>query len=521
MKDKMKKRILLLSMPNTTFGFDRMSRMPNLGLCSIAGNIDEDLIDDIAIIDLVTVRSNIRKYVIKLLKSFKPDIVGLTAMSFQFQTTIEICKIIKELNTNIITVVGGYHVTTVYDTISYNQYFDLFDFIVRGEGEAAFNNLVKTLCKGNNKFNEIENLTYKQDGKFIHNPCGKILDLNQIKFPNRSIRLWNKYFTFGKRTDVIETSRGCTMSCNFCCMPSMYGRTFRKYPIERIVEDIKSVKANGTELIFIADDNAFINLKHMHNVCDAIIENGLNKIDYLIQASVHGIASDENLVAKMARAGFKLVFMGIENVSSNHLEFLSKDKKISSESEHAVRLLQKNNIIVAGGFIIGLPEDTRESIWQNYHFARRMKIDDPIISVITPYLNTDMRNNLNEQGLITNKDDLCFYDTVQTNIKTKNLSSEEITYIFWEMYSKYFDLEYLKFNQFRKVYPLFFWKLILKELPKTIWRWQKKILNGKANLSNYKASRKILIKDLKRSLLDRKEFILKRLKELDIDKMNN
>ena len=311
------------------------------------------------------------------------------------------------------------------------------------------------------------------------------------------------------------------MSCNFCCMPSMYGRTFRKYPIERIVEDIKSVKANGTELIFIADDNAFINLKHMHNVCDAILENGLNKIDYLVQASVHGIARDEKLVAKMARAGFKLVFMGIENVSSNHLEFLSKDKKISSESEYAVRLLQKNNIIVAGGFIIGLPEDTRESIWQNYHFAKRMNIDDPIISVITPYLNTDMRNNLNEQGLITNKDDLCFYDTVQTNIKTKNLSSEEIAYIFWEMYSKYFDLEYLKFNKFRKIYPLFFWKLVLKELPKTIWRWQKKILNGKANLSNYKASRKILIKDLKRSLLDRKEFILTRLKELDIDKMNN
>jgi len=519
--DKLKKRILLLSMPNTTFGFDRMSRMPNLGLCSIAGNLDKDLIDNIAIVDLVTVRSNIRKYVVKLLKSFKPDIVGLTAMSFQFQTAVEICKIIKEINTKIITIVGGYHVTTDYDFISSNQYFNLIDFVIRGEGETAFNNLVKVLCQGNNKFNDVENLTYKQDGKYIHNPCGEILDLNQIKFPNRSIRLTNKYFTFGKRTDVIETSRGCTMSCNFCCMPSMYGRTFRKYSTDRIVEDIKSIIAYGTELIFIVDDNAFINIKHMHNVCDAIIENGLNEIDYIIQASVHGIACDENLVSKMARAGFKLVFMGIENVSTNHLEFLSKDKKTSTDTIHAIKLLQKNNIIVAGGFIVGLPEDTKESIWQNYHFAKKMKIDDPIFSVITPYLSTKLRDNLNEQGLITNKHDLCFYDNVQTNIKTKNLSSEEIAYIFWEMYSKYFDYDFLKFNQFRKIYPLFFWKLVLKEIPKIIWRWQKKMLNGKASFSNYKASRKILIKDLERSLLDRKEFILSRLRELNIDKVNS
>ena len=512
----MKKRILLLAMPNTTYGFDRMCRMPNLGLSSIAGNIEKELIDEIAIVDLVTVRSDIRRYIVKLLKRFRPDIVGFSAMSFQYQTAIEICKLIKKINNDIITVIGGYHVTLDYESISESKDTNVIDFMIRREGEAAFNKLVKAIIEGNNTFSQIENLSYKKNRKFIHNPCSKNLDLSQIKIPNRSIRLTNKYYSFEKKADVIETSRGCSLKCNFCCVSSMYGRVFRKFSIERIIKDIKNVMANDTKIIFLVDDNVFINKKHLHEVCDAIIENNLNKIDYMIQASVHGIARDEDLVKKMAKAGFKFVFMGIENTFSNHLDFLAKDKNILNETERAVKLLQQNNIILTGGFIIGLPDDTRESIWQNYHFAKKLKIDNPVFSIMTPFHKTGVRDELKTQGLITNPDDFCFYDTVQSNVKTKHLSAEEIAYIFWEMYAKYPNLKYLKFSQIRKIYPYFFWKTVIKEFPKIIMQLYRKVFYSKPNFSNYKVSRKILIRDLKRCLLDRKETILSRLNESDI-----
>lgn len=512
----MKKRILLLSMPNHAVGFDRAVRLPNLGLSSIAGNIDEDMIDDIAIVDLVTVRTNIRKYIIKLLRRFNPDIVGLSAMSFQYQTAVEIGKIIKKIENDIITVFGGYHVTLDYDSVSKSQDANYIDFMIRGEGEVAFNKLVKTIIEGKNKFSEIENLSYKKDGIFVHNSRSKNLDLNQIRFPKRNIRLTDKYFSFGKKADVIETSRGCTMACNFCCMHFMYGRTFRKYSMERVVQDIKNAITIGSESLSIVDDNAYLDNKHMHNVCDAIIENGLNKVDYSIQASVHGIASDENLIKKMAKAGFKFVFLGIENVNSEDVNFLSKDKKVLTESGPAVKLLQDNDILVAGGFIVGLPEDTEKSIWNNFHFARKIKMDDPIFFVITPHIKTQARNNLIEQKLVTNPDDYCFYDGLQTNVKTKSLSSEYISYIIWEMYGKYHDLDYLKFNKIRKIYPLFFWKLVFKEIPKIIWNRQKRIFLRNAKFSNYKASRKRLIKRLRKWLLDREKTILSRLNELDI-----
>ena len=212
----MKQRILLLSMPNYASGFDRAARFPNLGLASIAGNVDEDLIDKIAIVDLITVRSDLKKYLIKLLKSFQPDIIGLSAMSFQYQAAVEIAKIIKQFNEKIYTVFGGYHITLASDIISKSEDTSYIDFMIRKEGEIAFNNLVKALAAKTSNFSEIKNLSYKENGEFIHNKCAENIDLSKIKIPKRNIRIRKSFFAFGKRTDVIETSRGCTMACNFC-----------------------------------------------------------------------------------------------------------------------------------------------------------------------------------------------------------------------------------------------------------------------------------------------------------------
>ena len=512
----MKQRILLLSMPNYASGFDRAARFPNLGLASIAGNVDEKLIDKIAIVDLITVRSGLKKYLIKLLKSFQPDIVGLSAMSFQYQTAVEIAKIIKQFNEKIYTVFGGYHITLALDIITKSEDASYIDFMIRKEGEIAFNNLVKALAANTSNFSEIKNLSYKKNGEFIHNPCAENIDLSKLKLPKRNIRIRKKYFAFGKRTDVIETSRGCTMACNFCCMPFMYGRTFRKYDMNRIKKDIENAIANGAESLFIVDDNAFLDIHHMHNFCDMVIKNKFNRIDYMIQASVRGVASDENLVRKIAEAGFKFVFLGIENVEAEDIKLLSKDKKVLTESVHAVKLLQENNIISAGGFIVALPDDTEEKIWNNFHFAREIKLDAPFFFVATPHLKTEFRKNLIEEKVVTNLHDFCFYNGLQVNVRTKSLSSEQISYILSKMNGKYGDFEYIKFNKIKKIYPIFFWKTLLKNIPRMMTNKLRKVLYPKNKYINYIAGRKRLIKRLKKWLLDKEEVILSRLQELNI-----
>ena len=117
----------------------------------------------------------------------------------------------------------------------------LIDFIVRGEGEEAFRRLINAL-DGKDRFEDIPSLSFHDGDGFVHNPRGELLDLSKLKLPIRDQRrLTDGYHIMISKVEVIETSRGCTRTCNFCSMNHMYGRTFRPFPLERILADIDDI----------------------------------------------------------------------------------------------------------------------------------------------------------------------------------------------------------------------------------------------------------------------------------------
>ena len=506
----MKKRILLLSMPNYTVGFYKGMRVPSLGLSSLSGNLDAAYVEKVVIADLLMVQHNLRNYIHKVLKEFQPHIVGMTCMSFQYETAVQIAKIVKQFKKEIIIVFGGYHPTLAYELISKSKEKQYIDFLIRGEGEIAFERLIQALS-GNDDLTEILNLSYKAKGYFVHNPRQPILDLENIKLPDRSSRITKHYSIFGKKADVVEASRGCTMSCDFCCMPQMYGRTFRKYPVERVIEDIKRASHNGAKAIFFIDDNIFVNPAHLEELCEEIIKNSMNHIDYTIQASVAGVARDPKLIELMARAGFKIVFLGIENIKKANVEFLSKDRRVLDQTSYAIELLRKNNLIVVGGFILGNPEDTQETLWDHCEFAKQNRIDVPLFMLLTPFLKTGVREKIITKGLLTNPDDFCFYDLSHANIRTHFLSSEELNILKSKMYGTYYDLRSMKHNLVKFHYPFYLLSLIINELPKSAMNNLRRFLYSDYEYENYKAGRIREIKRMSRWLLDKKHVIQNQL----------
>lgn len=506
----MKKRILLLSMPNYTVGFYKGMRVPSLGLSSLSGNLDAEYVGKVVIADLLMVQHNLRNYIHKVLKGFQPHIVGMTCMSFQYETAVQIAKIVKQFKKEIIIVFGGYHPTLAYELISKSKEKEYIDFLVQGEGEIAFNKLIKALS-GKEDLREILNLSYKEKGHFVHNPRQPILDLEEIKLPDRSLRITKHYSIFGKRADVVETSRGCTMSCDFCCMPQMYGRTFRKYPVERVIEDIKRASKIGAKAIFFIDDNIFVDPAHLEELCEQIIKNGLNHIDYTIQASVAGVARDPKLIKLMAQAGFKIVFLGIENIKKANVQFLSKDKRVLEQTTPAIELLRKNKLIVVGGFILGNPEDTQEILWDHCEFAKQNRIDVPLFMLLTPFLKTGVRKKIIAEGLLTNPDDFCFYDLSHANIRTHYLSSEDLNFIKNNMYGKINDLRSLKHNLVKFHYPFNLLSVIINELPRSAMNILRRFIYTNYEYENYKAGRIREIKRMSRWLLDKKGVIQKQL----------
>src|SRR5262249_7672238 len=160
----------------------------------------------------------------------------------------------------------------------------------------------------------------------------------------------------------------------------------------------------GTWGVFFVDDNITLNVTRMKVLCEEIIRNGLNDIDYLMQATVIGIASDPELAKLMGRAGFKFVFLGIESGNKKDLD-LFKKSHICSKTREAVQYLQQNNIIVLGGFIIANPPDDKEDVRAVFEYTKEIGVDHPIIQTLTPYPKTEMREELLARGLVENKDD--------------------------------------------------------------------------------------------------------------------
>ena len=176
-------------------------------------------------------------------------------MTFQFEDTMRLAKSVKEFNRQIKIILGGYHPTVEFENILTGEDKQCVDFIIRNEGENTFNLLIEQI-QGKGHFGGIPSLSYIEKETAIHNPQGDLLDLDHLKIPDRGCRVIHKGFhILGRPADVIETSRGCVNHCKFCSIRQMYGTKFRKYKIERVIQDIIDARNHGAQAILIVDDN--------------------------------------------------------------------------------------------------------------------------------------------------------------------------------------------------------------------------------------------------------------------------
>jgi radical SAM superfamily enzyme YgiQ (UPF0313 family) len=314
------------------------------------------------------------------------------------------------------------------------------DFIVKGEGEITFRELVRAVENGE-CFNQIPGLLFRENGKWHETPARGVhsLEGDDVRLPNRDSRVLRGYTMLGRQVDVIETSRGCTFDCSFCSIIQMRGRNFHTYSFDRVLADIRDAREHGAQTIFLVDDNITLNVHRFEELCKAIVAAGLNDVEYIIQGMTSAIANHgETLAPLMRKAGFKYVFLGIENILEDDLQFLranSKNilrdngQKVGNATMRAIEHIHRNKMYVVGGLIVGNPGDTRESVEANLRFARRY-IDWPYIQHPTPYPGTPMTVDFRERNLIINER-VEEYDGTTAVVRSEKLPAEEIEFLRW------------------------------------------------------------------------------------------
>lgn len=392
-------RVLLLCMPDIYQSWHELHiKGPWLGGASIAGNC---LKHEVYVADLVLKRKDVKKGIDEAINSTNPEIIGLSAMTFQYPTSVRIAQYIKKNYPGIPVALGGYHATSERKETANSEEGKVFDYIFTGETEHTFNQFLNRESLEN-----ISGLSFIRNGKWVHNQrhCAIGIEhgLDSIKPPKRDSRIWTGYHFHDRTVDTAEFSRGCDYSCTFCSMRAMMPKArFMTYNLDRVMHDLKSARARGTESIFFCDDNPAMDPELFMQFLGRIQKEKLDDMYYSGMVSTKSM-TDPHITKRMRQINWDFVFLGVENIYETILKGM---RKRSSEdiASRALDSLYDAGITVLAGIIAGNPDDTEQTIRGNYQWFYNHPVDSIMPQFLTPYPGTVIRKELLEEGLVINK----------------------------------------------------------------------------------------------------------------------
>jgi len=339
----------------------------------------------------------------------------------------------KKLPSAKIVVGGLWYSSLSTETLEQNP---AIDFVVMGEGEVTFCELVEVLQKGQVRFEDIPGLASRKDGKIIWGPVRELIeDLDILPLPAYDLFPMDKYVghTYWKPFVEIVTSRGCTHGCAFCYEWSEHDpraiknfNRWRAKSAKRVVDEVELLeKKFGTKVMVIQEDNFNINGRRVREFCEEKIKRGL----HMKWVSL-GCASDwvrlEPDVPLMKKAGMFMGVFGIEVANDDELRRLDKGITVG-QIYKTIDILRKNDIAIVGDIMIGFDYDTEEIVKERFAFAEKVDPDVMWVGYLTPPPGSPIWKDAVRRGWVDlNKMDMLKWDFLHPVVPTEHLSIEDL-----------------------------------------------------------------------------------------------
>ncbi len=381
------------------------------------------------------------------IKEFEPHIVGISVLTATVYKGYSLAQLVKEIDSNIKTVIGGPHVTFLpEETLRECPYLD---FVVIGEGEETLLELTNELSKSEPQLENVKGIAWRRsNGEIVTNPPRPLIeDLDSIPFPAYELLPMDKY-RIGKklRIGTMITSRGCPFGCIFCSSSELFGKRWRGRSPENVVDEMELlVKKYGINDIEMLDDTFTLNRPRAIKIAELIKKRHLNHISWSCSSRVDTF--DVNLATALREAGCYRVYMGIESGSQKSLDTINKGITVE-KAKSAVNIARTAGLEVIGSFIIGIPGETKKDIIETIKLARKLRIAYAQFTILTPYPGTSIFDYATKHNLLITKD-WSNYGIVDSVMKVPNFTSKELT--------KYVRKAYISFY----LNPHFWWEQII------------------------------------------------------------
>ena len=357
--------------------------------------------------------------------NIKSDIFCISALTVSSNRALLLAQEIRRIYPESTIIIGGIHASLSPETFE-----GVADHIVYGEAESVIVDLVE------GKITE----------KLVRGT--PVESLNDLPLVNYTLLEGYENLT----TIPIMTSRGCPFDCNFCTVTKIFGKKFRMFSPERVIEEIKhALKIFRTRSIFFYDDNFTANRKRVKILCDLMLKEKFN-ITWTTQVR-SDIANDPDLLRLMEAAGCRIFFIGFESINNDTLEAMHKSQT-RSDIEKAIVTIRQHGISIHGMFIFGDDHDSPESIQATVDFAIHHHIDTVQFMILTPFPGTQYFDSIVAQNrLIHQRWD--YYSAMYTVFRPATMSPSTLQLETLKAYRRFYSLRRCALDSFRLVSDIF------------------------------------------------------------------
>ena len=348
------------------------------------------------------------------------DLIGVSTMGHGVIRSIDIAKEYRRRGKTVI--LGGYMASIMpEEAVKY------CDSLIIGDAELVWQQMLSDFENGNLK------KTYEKplEGNWYSTPSPRF-DLLEGK-------------NLGDFLPV-QAGRGCPNSCSFCSVSCLYRGRYVKRPLPEVIRDIEQIKSLGYKKILLLDDNIFSDRKYLDSLLDTLIKLD---ISWMSQCEIT-IGKDDELLEKLQRSGCTTLSFGLESISRESLISMDKGWAVPAEYDFLIQNIRNHGIDVSTEMVVGGEGDTLESIKMTKDFIERNKISVPRFYILTPFPGTRFFDQIKEEGRLVNND-IYSYDGTSAVYRPKNMTPDELTQAYWELYSELFTIKsIIKRNIFRK-----------------------------------------------------------------------
>ncbi|HEY9865787.1 MAG TPA: magnesium-protoporphyrin IX monomethyl ester anaerobic oxidative cyclase [Candidatus Obscuribacterales bacterium] len=379
----------------------------------------------------------------QIIQDRQPDVVlatAITPMIYKSQNTL---KIVKQICPNAKAIMGGIHPTYMYREVLNEAPW--VDYIIRGEGEEITVNLLRAIANNTDTIerHNILGIAFIDGDKIVATPAHPpIADLNTLT-PDWSLLDWDKYIytPLNTRVAVPNYSRGCPFRCRFCSQWKFW-RKYRSRSPKHFVDEIETlVKEHQIGFFILADEEPTINKSRFVALCQELINRNLG-VHWGINTRVTDILRDEKELPLYRQAGLVHVSLGTEAAAQLNLNLFRKETTIA-DNKKAVQLLREHGILAEVQFIIGLPNETPETIQETYRMARNWKADMTNWNMYTPWPFSELFQDLEDRVEIR---DYSHYNFVTPIIKPDQMTREDVLKGVLQNYARFYAWKFLEYG---------------------------------------------------------------------------